>query len=153
MRPRGVHLNYFRKYTPPGRETNCIPRRGQSACNYATSHNSDLLPPASRLHCPCAVVDGGRDPLGSSPFRTRRNERTCKSRFMQTTSRLPARPRVGCTVLLFRVGLYPARYFLYLRTFVRAAALRGRRAHVLQCSPMFSDALRRSSTRSPPTDR
>lgn len=42
-------------------------------------------------------------------------------------------------------------------TYVRGAARRGRHAHVLQCSlrcsPGFSDALRRSSARSPPTDR
>lgn len=44
---RGVHLNYFRKYTPPVRETNCIPLRDRSACNYATSHNLGLLPRGS----------------------------------------------------------------------------------------------------------
>jgi len=93
--PCGVHLNYFRKYTSLGWKINCIPRRGQSTCNYATSHNSDLFPLRdSIVRRPCTI---GTDTLSSPPrifpvLRTRRNERTCKSRFVQTTSR-PRRTR------------------------------------------------------------
>ena len=76
------------------RETNCIPRRGQSACNYATSHNSDLLPPrGSIVRRPCtdryrhAVVNGGLVLLESSPFA--REETSARANLMSCK-----RPRV-----------------------------------------------------------
>lgn len=143
--PRGLHLNYFRKYIPLGRETNCIPRRGQSACNYATSHNSDLPPPrGSIVHRPCtsdtAVIDGAQAPPRICLLAKKRVH-VCKSRFVQTTSRYR---RVGRAVLLFRVGISCE---LFVRT---CTALHGVGvmptfsnvlSGVLQGSPTLSGAL------------
>lgn len=61
--PRGAHLNYFRKYTPTGRQIAFL-RRGRSACNYATSHNSDLLPRDSIVRAP-SLHNRYRDTLSS----------------------------------------------------------------------------------------
>jgi len=137
---------------PLGRETNCIPRRDQSACNYTMSHNSDLLPSRdSIVRRPCMTDTlssmKGTNPSRIFPICTRRNERTCRFRFVQTTSRYRLRRMRGAP--------FPRRDIL--QSFCTYAERRGRRAHVLQCSlrrsPEFSDALRRSSARSPLTDR
>lgn len=152
--PRGVHLNYFCKYTPLGRETNCIPRRGQSACNYATSHNSDRLPLRGSIVPPSLHDDRHRHRLSSMggdmsfprilPVRMRRNERTCKSRFVQTTSRYTGAARVGRARCSFSAWGYPANFFVLLYFCARRS---------VGAVPTFSNVLRRSSARSLPTDR
>lgn len=115
-----------------GRETNCIPRRSRSECNYMTSHNSVF---SSCLLAPLYLVLAPTRRKDQSPFRTQRREaHTCKSRLRKRSRRTRGNP--------------------FLRGDILPSFSCRRRAHILQCSfPELSNVLRCSSTRSTSTDR
>lgn len=121
--PRGVHLNYFRKYTAVR----------QIAFLGGTDRRAIMRRLITQI-LSAAPLSSRRDRRGGPPrILLAREEETsarAKSRLVQTTSR----SRRTRTVPLFRVGNIP-RTFLYPRTFARGQRRRGRRAHVLQCSP------------------